>query len=117
MRRSIIKSAFCMGILFMTNRNSPWWLPLAFIASLLMCVMLLTTLIMDRSKVSHTDSPVNDASSASQKDAVYRWRLVTTWPKKYPGLGLAPENFAEKLRVMSGYRIRGQRYCARARRF
>ena len=29
---------------------------------------------------------------------IYKWKLVTSWPKNYPGLGTAPENFAKKLR-------------------
>ena len=24
----------------------------------------------------------------------YSWSLVTTWPKNYPGLGMAPERFS-----------------------
>jgi TRAP-type mannitol/chloroaromatic compound transport system substrate-binding protein len=36
---------------------------------------------------------------------IYKWKLVTTWPKNYPGLGTAPENFAKKVEAMSGGRI------------
>ena len=25
----------------------------------------------------------------------YSWSLVTTWPKNYPGLGMAPERFSK----------------------
>ena len=32
------------------------------------------------------------SSTANQE--TFEWKLVTTWPKNYPGLGLAPENFA-----------------------
>ncbi len=35
----------------------------------------------------------------------HQWRLVTTWPKHYPGLGSAPENFAKLARELSGGRL------------
>lgn len=36
---------------------------------------------------------------------VYEWTLITTWPKNLPGLGMAPERLAERLRVMSDGRL------------
>jgi TRAP-type mannitol/chloroaromatic compound transport system substrate-binding protein len=33
------------------------------------------------------------------------WKLVTTWPKNFPGLGLGPENFARIVNEMSGGRL------------
>ena len=36
---------------------------------------------------------------------VYKWRMVTTWPKNLPGLGRAPEMIAEKARIMSNGRL------------
>ncbi|MEM7077347.1 MAG: TRAP transporter substrate-binding protein [Pseudomonadota bacterium] len=36
---------------------------------------------------------------------VYRWKLITTWPKNFPGLGMGPERLADKLRVMSNGRL------------
>lgn len=43
------------------------------------------------------------ASAAPQK--VYRWRMITTWPKNLPGLGAGPENLANRLREMSNGRL------------
>jgi TRAP-type mannitol/chloroaromatic compound transport system substrate-binding protein len=36
---------------------------------------------------------------------IYRWKLITTWPKNLPGLGTAPERLAQKLNVMSNGRL------------
>jgi TRAP-type mannitol/chloroaromatic compound transport system substrate-binding protein len=36
---------------------------------------------------------------------IYRWKLITTWPKNLPGLGTAPERLAQKLKVMSNGRL------------
>ena len=35
------------------------------------------------------------------KDQKYNWRLVTSWPKNYPGLGMAPERIADLVEEMS----------------
>ncbi|MBV1932566.1 MAG: TRAP transporter substrate-binding protein DctP [Porticoccaceae bacterium] len=35
----------------------------------------------------------------------FEWKLVTTWPKNYPGLGTAPEYFAELVGRMSNGRL------------
>ncbi|MDB3885131.1 TRAP transporter substrate-binding protein [Porticoccaceae bacterium] len=44
------------------------------------------------------------SSTANQE--TFEWKLVTTWPKNYPGLGLAPENFAKQVEAMSGGRLK-----------
>jgi TRAP-type mannitol/chloroaromatic compound transport system substrate-binding protein len=35
----------------------------------------------------------------------FKWKMVTTWPKNYPGLGTAPENFAKRVAAMSNGRL------------
>ena len=35
----------------------------------------------------------------------FKWKLVTSWPKNYPGLGSAPENFAKMVETMSNGRL------------
>jgi len=51
--------------------------------------------------VESTDSSVE----ATDPTKVYRWKLITTWPKNLPGLGTAPERLAQKLKVMSNGRL------------
>lgn len=43
---------------------------------------------------------------------VYHWKLVTTWPKNFPGLGRAPEFFAEQVAKMSNGRLQIRVYGA-----
>ncbi|NCP63356.1 MAG: TRAP transporter substrate-binding protein [Paraglaciecola sp.] len=43
-------------------------------------------------------------SSAPQQN--YEWKLVTSWPKNFPGLGKAPETFARDVERMSGGRLK-----------
>ena len=45
------------------------------------------------------------ASGIAEKQQYFKWKLATTWPKNYPGLGTAPENFAKKVDAMSNGRL------------
>lgn len=42
----------------------------------------------------------------------YDWKLVTSWPKNFPGLGTAPENFAKLVNEMSNGRLKIKVYGA-----
>lgn len=48
--------------------------------------------------------------SAPQK--IYKWKMVTTWPKNFPGLGMAAENFSTLVEKMSGGRLQVKVYGA-----
>jgi TRAP-type mannitol/chloroaromatic compound transport system substrate-binding protein len=47
---------------------------------------------------------------AAQK--TYNWKLVTSWPKNFPGLGTAPELFSEMVDEMSAGRLKIKVYGA-----
>ena len=36
----------------------------------------------------------------------YEWKMVTTWPKNYPGLGAGANRFAKRVEEMSAGRIK-----------
>ena len=38
---------------------------------------------------------------STEEYKTYKWRLVTSWPKNYPGLGMAPERIADLVEEMS----------------
>ena len=40
-------------------------------------------------------------SGNTEEYKTYKWRLVTSWPKNYPGLGMAPERIADLVEEMS----------------
>ena len=86
----------------MQPRYSPWWMPLSILVLSLLCVVLFYSLVFYRAQNS-TDQSADLA--AQNNEPVYQWRLVTTWPKKFPGLGLAPENFARHVNKMSNGRL------------
>ena len=47
----------------------------------------------------------NDEAVATQ---TFKWKMVTSWPKNFPGLGLAPEKFAQYVNEMSNGRLQVQ---------
>ncbi|MDG2090253.1 MAG: TRAP transporter substrate-binding protein [Gammaproteobacteria bacterium] len=49
--------------------------------------------------------PTGVAGVSTQSQQTYEWKLVTTWPKNFPGLGETPERFAELVEEMSNGRM------------
>lgn len=47
----------------------------------------------------------SDGQPSSAPAKTIKWKLVTAWPKNFPGLGKAPENFAEYVNTMSNGRL------------
>ncbi|WP_425316646.1 TRAP transporter substrate-binding protein [Stutzerimonas chloritidismutans] len=50
--------------------------------------------------------------AASEPAKTYTWKMVTAWPKNYPGLGTAAERLADRLKVMSDGRLTIKVYAA-----
>jgi TRAP-type mannitol/chloroaromatic compound transport system substrate-binding protein len=69
----------------------------------------LVLILMLVSGCGAADDKSNNASRNAQGDGasspVFKWKLITTWPKNLPGLGRAPEQLADTLRVMSNGRL------------
>ncbi len=54
----------------------------------------------------------SEGGAAVAEQKTFKWKLVTTWPKNYPGLGMAPENFATLVDRMSQGRLKVKVYGA-----
>ena len=50
--------------------------------------------------------------TAGKPAETIKWKLVTSWPKNFPGLGKGPETFAEYVNEMSGGRLEVRVYGA-----
>lgn len=85
----------------MEKRYSPAWLPTALIASVAIIGVLATALVVQKGKAPQDKTLVGDVVQQQH----YEWKMVTTWPKNFPGLGLAPENFAKMVNAMSDGRL------------
>lgn len=53
------------------------------------------------------------SATAAQAKADYQWKMVTTWPKNFPGLGTGAENLARLIVELSGGRIQVKVYGAK----
>ena len=78
-----------------------------YIATILVLLSTTVALFYALAFSSSAVSPQQDAT-AEETQPLYQWRLVTTWPKEFPGLGMAPENFANLVNRMSNGRIQIQ---------
>ena len=86
------------------SRYSP-----AIILALLAALMLVLSLwVVDHNRRGSTVK----SRASDDTQAIFEWKLVTTWPKNYPGLGLGPENFARLVDEMSNGRLRVHVYGA-----
>ena len=79
-------------------------------ASLSLAIVILAACGGDNNTVSNRSLDDNTANRAEQ--TTYQWKLVTTWPKNFPGLGVAPENFAKLVHRMSNGRLDIKVYAA-----
>lgn len=64
------------------------------------------------SACSENKVPDPSVSAESKSQEVFKWRLVTTWPKNLPGMGMAPENLARIVNKMSNGRLQIKVYGA-----
>ncbi len=53
-----------------------------------------------------------DQAGSAADERTFRWTMVTTWPKNYPGLGTGAEHFAREVERLSNGRLRVRVYGA-----
>ena len=80
--------------------------------SILFLLFCGTTLLLGACGGEQSSSGAN-LGAPEVKQKTYNWKLVTTWPKNFPGLGTAPENFAKIVNRMSGGRLTVKVFAAR----
>ncbi len=90
-----------------TGRYSPLII-LALVAALVVVVAMWAT---ERASTAQDELGTADGSSGGPKQ-VFHWKIVTTWPKNFPGLGSAAENFATMIDEMSDGRLTARVYGA-----
>jgi TRAP-type mannitol/chloroaromatic compound transport system substrate-binding protein len=52
------------------------------------------------------------AAGASQFSESFDWSIATSWPPKFPGLGIAVDNLADRIDRASGGRLKIKVYAA-----
>lgn len=58
------------------------------------------------------DSSPAAQQAAAQPAQTFHWKMVTSWPKNYPGLGTAADRLAERINTMSNGRLTIKVYAA-----
>lgn len=72
---------------------------------LLLVAALVVTLGLWAKERSGQKKTGRSDSTAAAAGEQFHWKMVTTWPKNFPGLGMAAENFARLVEEMSDGRL------------
>lgn len=76
--------------------------PLIILALVGALVLVIGLWASDRAAQSSINTGVAGAAVGAEH---FEWKMVTTWPKNFPGLGSAAENFSRYVDEMSGGRL------------
>jgi TRAP-type mannitol/chloroaromatic compound transport system substrate-binding protein len=75
-------------------------------------VLLLASLLAITS-CGNSNEQITEPSAAAPVDKqTFEWKMVTSWPKNFPGLGQGPETFARYVEAMSDGRLKVKVYGA-----
>lgn len=85
-------------------------MPAVILVLLAALVLVFGLWVLERSRNATGDS--SDHSQQAAGAAQYQWKMVTTWPRNFPGLGTTPQRFAEWVALMSAGRMTIQVYGA-----
>lgn len=84
------------------------WYPLVILALVAALVLVFSLLVLEKTRVKSTGAEAFEKAVQPS----YRWRMVTTWPKNFPGLGTTAETFADYVNAMSDGRLQVHVYGA-----
>lgn len=85
------------------------WTPALILLLVAVIVLLFWLYVAERGRQPATFVAAVDGEL---QEPLYRWRMVTSWPRGFPGLGTAPERFARNVAQMSNGRIQIRVYGA-----
>ena len=78
------------------------WYPLIIVLLLAIIVLLFSMLAMKKIDQPKVNSSAQTELTSTQ---VYHWKMVTSWPKNTPGLGVSAEKIAQVINEMSAGRL------------
>jgi TRAP-type mannitol/chloroaromatic compound transport system substrate-binding protein len=88
------------------NTKSINWYPLVIVLLIAALVAVFAALVLEKtkSKTSHSFSE-NPSANENVSGQRFHWKMVTSWPKNTPGLGVNAENVARVINEMSAGRL------------
>lgn len=75
-------------------------------------LLILPTVLLTAAISGCGEKDTDSKSAGVEPQRTYKWKMVTTWPKNFPGLGTAPEKFANMVDTMSNGRLKIKVYGA-----
>ncbi len=84
------------------------WVPVIILGLVALVVVLFWSLVMEKATQGQQGGSFTKGAMASGEEPDqrrYHWKLVTTWPKNFPGLGSAATNFSREVAAMSNGRL------------
>ncbi|MFC3114618.1 TRAP transporter substrate-binding protein [Cellvibrio fontiphilus] len=89
------------------NTKTINWYPLVVVILLAALVAVFAALVLEKSKPKKSVEPsvAGEQNSSVVSAQTYHWKMVTSWPKNTPGLGVGAENLARVIKEMSGGRL------------
>lgn len=86
------------------ERGSIVWSSLIILVLIALLVLVSGLYVKERAgKDIHSPQAINQIG---ESQPLFEWKMVTSWPKNFPGLGAAPENFARLVEAMSNGRLK-----------
>lgn len=73
---------------------------------LLFATLLLSLFVVGCQSRDAPSATQTDAKAAPEAKQTFQWKMVTAWPKNFPGLGTSAERFAEMVERMSAGRLK-----------
>lgn len=82
------------------------WYPLIIVLLVAALAATFALLVMEKSRSKYLSSDsTTDIASHPEETKQYHWKMVTSWPKNTPGLGVSAEKIAQIINDMSNGRI------------
>jgi TRAP-type mannitol/chloroaromatic compound transport system substrate-binding protein len=95
----------------MTESREGRFSPLIILGLVAALVVVIGLWAADKAATAGGVSSTNDVAAVSGQQE-FHWKIVTTWPKNFPGLGAAAENFSVMVDQMSQGRLTARVYGA-----
>jgi TRAP-type mannitol/chloroaromatic compound transport system substrate-binding protein len=93
----------------MQTQQKRSWQPVIILGLLLLTVCLFWLLVLKSGEITPT---ISGDKISDNSQVTYEWKMVTTWPKNFPGLGSAANNFAKYMHEMTDGRFKIKVYGA-----
>jgi TRAP-type mannitol/chloroaromatic compound transport system substrate-binding protein len=88
----------------MTGNREKRYTPILILVLVAALVVVIGLWATERSARTVADGTSGEVTG-TQNERSFHWKIVTTWPKNFPGLGTAAENFAKLVDEMSKGRL------------